>query len=168
MTTSLKKRDEERMKKNVDELVDDFKKGAEKEKMEDVKEEEASKEEQKPAKEAVTEKQQNGEDLKMKEEADGEAVTGEQQEKEADHNQTAEKAEVPITEVKTSTESKDLNRNVGQCKKCMETCSACTEKDKKFRTRDLEFTKTEKVFKEKCKEMLENEKILKDNDEKLT
>ncbi|MFS7914305.1 hypothetical protein Hanom_Chr02g00151831 [Helianthus anomalus] len=52
----------------------------------------------------------------------------------------------------------------------METCSAsaCTEKDEKFRTRDLEFTKIEKVFKEKCKKMLENEKILKENDEKLT
>ncbi|MFS8002188.1 hypothetical protein Hanom_Chr13g01199131 [Helianthus anomalus] len=50
----------------------------------------------------------------------------------------------------------------------METCSACTEKDEKFRTRDIEFIKIEKVFKEKCKEMLENEKILKDSDEKLT
>ncbi|MFS8022109.1 hypothetical protein Hanom_Chr16g01435641 [Helianthus anomalus] len=37
MTASLKKRDEERMKKNVEELVDDLKKVAEKEKVEDEK-----------------------------------------------------------------------------------------------------------------------------------
>ncbi|KAM0006868.1 hypothetical protein Hdeb2414_s0002g00061711 [Helianthus debilis subsp. tardiflorus] len=60
MLASLKKRDEERMKKNVDELVDDLKKVVEKEKKEDVKEEE----------EAVTEKQQNEDDLKKKGEDD--------------------------------------------------------------------------------------------------
>ncbi|MFS7979170.1 hypothetical protein Hanom_Chr10g00924281 [Helianthus anomalus] len=57
MTTSLKRRDEERMKKNVDELVDDLKKVAEEEKMEGEK-----------AEVAVTEEQQNEDDLKKKEE----------------------------------------------------------------------------------------------------
>ncbi|KAJ0789779.1 hypothetical protein HanPI659440_Chr05g0207481 [Helianthus annuus] len=57
VTTSLKKRDEERMKKNVDELVDDLKKVTEEVKVEVVKE-----------KEVVTEEQQNEEDLKSKEE----------------------------------------------------------------------------------------------------
>ncbi|MFS7997127.1 hypothetical protein Hanom_Chr12g01138081 [Helianthus anomalus] len=54
MTVTLKKRDEERMKKNVDELVDDLKKVAEV-----VKE-----------KEVVTEEQQNEDDLKKKREDD--------------------------------------------------------------------------------------------------
>ncbi|MFS7910318.1 hypothetical protein Hanom_Chr02g00104851 [Helianthus anomalus] len=57
----------------------------------------------------------------------------------------AEKAEVPMTEVNISTESSEvLNKNVEQCKKFMETCSSCTEKDETFRTRDIEFTKIEK------------------------
>ncbi|MFS8023549.1 hypothetical protein Hanom_Chr16g01452751 [Helianthus anomalus] len=59
MTASLKKRDEERMKKNVDELVDDLKKAAEEEKVENVKTEEV-----------VTEEQQNEDDMKNKEEVD--------------------------------------------------------------------------------------------------
>ncbi|MFS7919291.1 hypothetical protein Hanom_Chr03g00211031 [Helianthus anomalus] len=119
MTASLKKRDEERMKKNVDELVDDLKKVAEV-----VKE-----------KEAVTGEQQNEDDLKKKGEDDVkvessvdvddvDAVGEEQQKSEADQTQMEEKAEVPITEVKT--ESEILNKTTEQCKKCMETCSACT------------------------------------------
>ncbi|XP_022007463.1 uncharacterized protein LOC110906666 [Helianthus annuus] len=110
MTASLRQRDEERMKKNVDDLVDELKKVAEEEKAEGEKEEEAVGEE------VVTEKQQNEDDLKKKEEADvklkrsveesdaGEAVVEEQQEKEVDQNQTAEKAEVPTTEFKGSVE----------------------------------------------------------------
>ncbi|MFS8020088.1 hypothetical protein Hanom_Chr15g01411431 [Helianthus anomalus] len=143
MTTSLKKRDKERMKKNVDELVKDLKKVAEKEKKED----------------------KGADDVEVEslvEVDDADEVGEEQQKSEADQTQTAKKVEVPITEVNTSTESFEvLNKTDEQCKKCIETCSACTEKDEKFRTRDLEFTKIEKVFKEKCKEMLENEKVLK-------
>ncbi|MFS7948273.1 hypothetical protein Hanom_Chr06g00558011 [Helianthus anomalus] len=45
--------------------------------------------------------------------------------------------------------------NEVQCKKCMETCSACTEKDENLRSRNIEFTKIENVFKDKCKEMFE-------------
>ncbi|MFS7968383.1 hypothetical protein Hanom_Chr09g00796781 [Helianthus anomalus] len=151
MTSSLKKRDEERMKQKVENLVDELKKTAEEgsgeQKNEEVKEKEAVGEEsQKPAEEAIAEKQQDDESLKKKEEvagkesqktADenleksvGEAVAEEQQVKEEDQKQTAKEAEVPKTE----------------CKKCMETCSAGTEKDEKFRTRDMEFSKNERVF----------------------
>ncbi|MFS8019145.1 hypothetical protein Hanom_Chr15g01400411 [Helianthus anomalus] len=148
MTASLRQRDEERMKKNVESLVDELKKVAEEEK----------------DKEAVTEKQQNEEDQKNKEEVnekleslvevdDGADAGGKQQEKETDQTQTEEKAEVPITEVNTLTGSEVINKIVEQCKKCMETCSAFTEKDENFRTRDLELTKIEEVFKNKCKEM---------------
>ncbi|XP_022003188.1 101 kDa malaria antigen-like [Helianthus annuus] len=68
MTASLRQRDEERMKKNGDDLVDELKKVAEEEKVEVEKEEEEAvgKEELKPAEEAVTEEQQNEEDLKKK------------------------------------------------------------------------------------------------------
>ncbi|KAJ0616403.1 hypothetical protein HanRHA438_Chr02g0088641 [Helianthus annuus] len=61
MTVSLRQRDEERMKKNVESLVDDLKK---------VVEEEKEKEEEAVGEEAVTKEQQNEEDLKNKEEAD--------------------------------------------------------------------------------------------------
>ncbi|MFS7903173.1 hypothetical protein Hanom_Chr01g00020871 [Helianthus anomalus] len=45
MTASLRQRDEERMKKNVENLVDELKKVADEKKVEDVKEEEGEKEE---------------------------------------------------------------------------------------------------------------------------
>ncbi|KAF5773666.1 hypothetical protein HanXRQr2_Chr13g0591111 [Helianthus annuus] len=67
MTASLRQGDEERMKKNVENLVDKLKKVAGEE-----KEEVAGEEDQKPREEAVTEKQQNEENLKKKEEADEE------------------------------------------------------------------------------------------------
>ncbi|MFS7968785.1 hypothetical protein Hanom_Chr09g00801581 [Helianthus anomalus] len=70
MTTSLKQRDEERMKTNVENLVDELKKVEEEEK-EEVKAEE-------------------------------------QPVKEADQKQTAKKANVPTTEVNTSTESSEV------------------------------------------------------------
>ncbi|MFS7904366.1 hypothetical protein Hanom_Chr01g00035181 [Helianthus anomalus] len=57
---------------------------------------------------------------------------------------------------------------MNNCKKCMETCNACTGKDKNLRSRDIEFTKIENIFKEKCNEMLENERFLKQKQEKLT
>ncbi|MFS8019630.1 hypothetical protein Hanom_Chr15g01405991 [Helianthus anomalus] len=93
----------------------------------------------------------------------------EQHVKETDQKLTTEKADVSTIEVTTKPESSDvLDKTVEQCKKCMKTCSACTKKDEKFRTRDMEFTKIERVFKDKCKEMFEKEKVLIDNDEKLT
>ncbi|XP_021991282.1 myb-like protein X [Helianthus annuus] len=146
MTTSLRQRDEERMKKNVENLVDELKKVVEEEK-EEV--EAGGEEDQKPAEEAVTKKQQDKKNLKKKEEVNeekqeeadekleksvevadaGEAVAEEQQEKEVDQKKTTEKAEVSTTEVNTSTESSEvLNTTVEQCKKCMEACSAYTLK----------------------------------------
>ncbi|MFS7917254.1 hypothetical protein Hanom_Chr03g00186901 [Helianthus anomalus] len=60
------------------------------------------------------------------------------------------------------------DKNVVQCRKCMETSSDCTDKDEKLKSRDIEFTKIEKVLKDKCKEMFENENILKQKEEELT
>ncbi|MFS8024027.1 hypothetical protein Hanom_Chr16g01458431 [Helianthus anomalus] len=54
MTASLRQRDEERMKKNVENLVDELKKVAEEEKVEVEKEEAAGEEEHKPIEEVVT------------------------------------------------------------------------------------------------------------------
>ncbi|XP_035834149.1 centlein-like [Helianthus annuus] len=136
MTASLRRRDEEKMKKNVESLVDEMKKVAEEKKVEGEKEE------------AVTEKQQNEDDLKKKEEADvklkrsveesdvGEAVAEEQQKREADQTQTAEKAEVPMTEMSENEKVlKDHAEKLAQ--KCnilekeneilKEKCSAMTE-----------------------------------------
>ncbi|KAJ0623260.1 hypothetical protein HanIR_Chr01g0029861 [Helianthus annuus] len=61
MIASLRQRDEERMKKNVEDLVDELKKVVEEEKVEGEKEEAVGEE-------AVTEKQQNEDDQKKKEE----------------------------------------------------------------------------------------------------
>ncbi|MFS8019961.1 hypothetical protein Hanom_Chr15g01409991 [Helianthus anomalus] len=63
MTASLRQRDEERMKKNVESLVDELKKVANEKKVEGEKEEAVGEE-------AVTEEQLNEDDLKKKEEAD--------------------------------------------------------------------------------------------------
>ncbi|MFS7955064.1 hypothetical protein Hanom_Chr07g00638171 [Helianthus anomalus] len=41
------------------------------------------------------------------------------------------------------------NKNREQCRKCMETCSACTEKDENLRSRNVEFTKIEKKIQRK-------------------
>ncbi|MFS8020348.1 hypothetical protein Hanom_Chr15g01414491 [Helianthus anomalus] len=82
---------------------------------------------------------------------------GDEKKKDADQTQiTTANTDVPITKVNSDSE---ILKIVEQCKKCMETCSDCTIKDEKFRTRDLEFTKIEEVFKIKCREMLENEKV---------
>ncbi|XP_022030781.1 acidic leucine-rich nuclear phosphoprotein 32 family member B-like [Helianthus annuus] len=84
MTLSLKKRDEERMKKNVEKMVDELKKTAGKDdsedeqKNEEVKEKEATGEEsQKTTEEDVAEKHQDDESSRKKEEETG----GENQEK---------------------------------------------------------------------------------------
>ncbi|MFS7947777.1 hypothetical protein Hanom_Chr06g00552211 [Helianthus anomalus] len=144
------------MKKNVDELVDELKKVADEEKEKEKDDDLKKKGENEVKVESLVEVN------------DSAGVGEEQQKREADQTQTAKKAKMPITEVNTTTDSEIINKTVQQCKKCMEMCSACTEKDEKFRTRDLEFTKIKEVFKNKCKEMLENEKVLKDNDEKIT
>ncbi|MFS7953698.1 hypothetical protein Hanom_Chr07g00621691 [Helianthus anomalus] len=168
MTTSLKQRDEEKMKNSFENFVDELNKTEEEcsgeKKDEEVKNEDATgngnqekaDEKQEKSAEEDGEEKHKKVDAKLEKpvgEADvevadiGEVVAEEQQKNEEDQKQTAEKTE---------------------CKKCMETCSTCTEKDEKFRTRDMEFTKIEKVFKDKCKEMFEKEKVLIDNDEKLT
>ncbi|MFS7929629.1 hypothetical protein Hanom_Chr04g00334821 [Helianthus anomalus] len=77
MTASLRQIDEERMKKNVENLVDELKKVVEEEK-EEIEEEEEEEEE-----EAAGEEGQKAAD---------EVVAEKQQEKEADQKQTAEKA----------------------------------------------------------------------------
>ncbi|MFS7977540.1 hypothetical protein Hanom_Chr10g00905161 [Helianthus anomalus] len=60
------------------------------------------------------------------------------------------------------------NKNEVPCRKCMETCSAYTEKDENLRSGNIKLTKIENLFKEKCKEMFENENILKQKEEDLT
>ncbi|KAF5809845.1 putative transcription factor interactor and regulator CCHC(Zn) family [Helianthus annuus] len=166
MLSCLRKRDEERMKKNVEEMVDNLKKVAEEVETETVKVE--------VVKEAVTEEQQFEEEVKKEEKNenldagnDGEEVSIEEKQDDADQMQTkaAEDTEVPITEVHSDSE---VLKPIEQCKKCMEPCRACTEKDEQFRTRELEFTKIENIFKKKCKEMLEKEKVFNENDEKLS
>ncbi|KAJ0620903.1 hypothetical protein HanIR_Chr01g0002661 [Helianthus annuus] len=154
MLSGLRKRDEERIKKNVEEMVDNLKKVAEK-----VVEAEV-------VKEVVFVEQQIEEEEKSEAGDVGERVSVEEKKDDAEMKQTeaAENTEVPITEVNSDSENLKL---IVQCKKCMEPCRACTKKDEQFRTRDLEFTKIENIFKEKCKEMLEKEKVFKENDEKL-
>ncbi|XP_035845928.1 uncharacterized protein PF11_0207-like [Helianthus annuus] len=104
MTSSLRKRDEERMKKNVENLVDDLKKVAKEKK---VDEKEKVKEE--VVKEAVTEEQQVGEEvMKKKEEVEEVKMeslvevnsdAGDEKKDDADQTETANNTEVPITEV---------------------------------------------------------------------
>ncbi|KAM0071966.1 putative transcription factor interactor and regulator CCHC(Zn) family [Helianthus debilis subsp. tardiflorus] len=199
MTSCLRKRDEKRRKKNVEEMVNNLKKTAEEVKAEAVEVEvvkeikevkvENVKVEEKAAEKVVlnrdiekvvTEEQRIIEDEKKIESLAevknenlevgdaGDEVSVEEKQNDADQKQTATttSTKVPITEVNSNSETQI--KIVEQCKKCMETCRACTEKDEKFRTRDLEFTKMENIFKEKCKEMLEKEKVLKENDEKLS
>ncbi|XP_035845918.1 golgin subfamily A member 6-like protein 1 [Helianthus annuus] len=151
MTSNLRKRNEERIKKNIENLVDDLKKVAEEVKVEEVKTKATKEEDEKVAEKekAVTKEQQVEEgkkkmkssvEVKVESSADvvGDAGTGEEKKSEADQKQTKANTEVPITE----------------CKKCMEPCSACTEKNEKLRTRDLDFNKIEKVLPKKteCQE----------------
>ncbi|MFS8012811.1 hypothetical protein Hanom_Chr14g01325331 [Helianthus anomalus] len=100
--------------------------------------------------------------------------------KAAEEARTSEKTEVKIqtesseslNQVKSmgnndEIDNKSENKIEVRCRKCMETCNACTEKDENLRSSNIEFTKIENVFKEKCKEMFKNEKILKQSIEKL-
>ncbi|MFS8009221.1 hypothetical protein Hanom_Chr14g01282131 [Helianthus anomalus] len=59
-------------------------------------------------------------------------------------------------------------KNDVHCRKCMETCRVCVEKDENLKSKDIEFTKIESVFKAKGKEMFKNEEVLKQKVEKLT
>ncbi|KAJ0851059.1 putative transcription factor interactor and regulator CCHC(Zn) family [Helianthus annuus] len=161
MLSCLRKRDEEKMKKNVEEMVVNLKKVAEEVETEAV-EAEVVKE---------VEEQQIDEEEKKDVKSDagdvGEEVSVEQKLNDAEIKQpeAAENTEVPITKVNSDSE---VLKPAEQCKKCMEPCRACTEKDEQFRTKDLEFTKIENIFKNKCKEMLEKEKVFKENDEKFS
>ncbi|MFS7977973.1 hypothetical protein Hanom_Chr10g00910221 [Helianthus anomalus] len=163
MLSCLRKRDEEKMKKNVEEMVDNLKKVAEKVVEAEVVKEVVSIEQQ------IEEEVREEENKDVKSEAGdvGERVNVEEKQDDADQKQkeATEDTEVPITEVNSDSENLKL---IVQCKKCMEPCRTCTEKDEQFRIRDLEFTKIENIFKEKCKEMLEKEKVFKENDEKLS
>ncbi|KAM0057614.1 putative transcription factor interactor and regulator CCHC(Zn) family [Helianthus debilis subsp. tardiflorus] len=149
MLSCLRKRDEEKMKKNVEEMVNNLKKVAEEDETEAVKVE-AVKE---------VEERQIEEEVKEEEKKD------EKSEAEMKQTEAAENTEVPNTEVHSDSENLKL---INQCKKCMEPCRACTEKDEQFRTKELEFTKIENIFKEKCKEMLEKEKVFNEKDEKFS
>ncbi|XP_035844437.1 uncharacterized protein LOC110912681 isoform X2 [Helianthus annuus] len=109
MLSCLRKRDEERMKKNVEEMVDNLKKVAEEVETETVKVE--------VVKEAVTEEQQFEEEVKKEEKNenldagnDGEEVSIEEKQDDADQMQTkaAEDTEVPITEVLKNTEDCEI------------------------------------------------------------
>ncbi|XP_021974511.1 uncharacterized protein LOC110869576 [Helianthus annuus] len=108
MISSLRKRDEERMKKSVDEMVNDLKKVAEEVKVEEVKVienekivEEEKVEERVVEQEAVTEEQQV-EEVEEKLESSGEvksdAGAGDEKKKDADQSEVAVNTEVPITE----------------------------------------------------------------------
>ncbi|KAJ0584010.1 putative transcription factor interactor and regulator CCHC(Zn) family [Helianthus annuus] len=133
MISSLRKRDEERMKKNVDEMVNDLKKVAEDVKVEAVKVEVVKIEEEVVEEKVVTEKQLVDEEIMKKKEEKGSLNVdsvgdeGANDEKKEELKQTdaAENTEVPITEVNYDSE---ILKMVEQCKKCMEPCNACTEK----------------------------------------
>ncbi|MFS7957107.1 hypothetical protein Hanom_Chr07g00662551 [Helianthus anomalus] len=110
-------------------------------------------------------------DEKLEKQVDG-VVAGKQQKVKEDQKPTEKDVEVSITEVNIQIESSEMldkvDHKTDQCKKCMETCKACTEKDENLRSRHIEINKIEKIFKEKCSEMLEKEKFLKQENEKLT
>ncbi|MFS7997016.1 hypothetical protein Hanom_Chr12g01136761 [Helianthus anomalus] len=132
MTTSLKKRDEERLHKSVEKMVDELKETTGKDDGEgEQKDEEGKKEE------VAGDENQEKADEKLEKPTE-EAVNEKQHVSSEDQEEKAKEAEVPNTEVIIKTESsKVINKTVEQCKKCMETCSACTKKDEKFRTRDI-------------------------------
>ncbi|MFS8025245.1 hypothetical protein Hanom_Chr16g01472701 [Helianthus anomalus] len=94
-----------------------------------------------------------GEQQVKKDDAKVEEKVAEKQQK-VEEDQKAEEAMLPNAEVKTQSESSEMldksdYKTDEQCKKFMETCKACTEKDNNLRSRDTEFTKTEKIFKDK-------------------
>ncbi|MFS7972047.1 hypothetical protein Hanom_Chr09g00840011 [Helianthus anomalus] len=108
----------------------------------------------------VDESQNLVEEVKKAESKTEEAIAEKKQVFEEDQIQKVKEVEVPDTEVITQTESSEMlnkidHKTTEQCKKCMETCRTCTEKDDNLRSKEIEITKIEKIFKEKCHEMLE-------------
>ncbi|XP_021978669.1 uncharacterized protein LOC110874020 [Helianthus annuus] len=104
MTTKLRKRNEERMKKNIENLVDDLKKAAEEVNVEEVKVEKVKDEAEKQIEEAK-EKKESSIEVKVESSTDVVDVADKKQQKEADQNQTevVTNTEVPITEVLNKT-----------------------------------------------------------------
>ncbi|MFS8034736.1 hypothetical protein Hanom_Chr17g01584711 [Helianthus anomalus] len=114
----------------------------------------ASVEKKKTIEEIVDESQKLVDEVKKVDEKAEKAVAEKKLVLEENHNQKVEEAMVPKAEVIIQMDSSDSiikidNKIEQQCKKWMETCSACIEKDENFKNRDIEFTKTEKIFKRK-------------------
>ncbi|MFS7903784.1 hypothetical protein Hanom_Chr01g00028141 [Helianthus anomalus] len=126
----------------------------------------------KTVEEIVDESQKMVEEVKKADKKTEEEVAEKQEVVEEDQIQKAKETTVPKTEVTQIESSEMLNKSehktAEQCKKWMETCRACTEKDNNLRYRDIEFTKIERILKEKCHEMLENERVLKEKEKELT
>ncbi|KAF5759446.1 putative transcription factor interactor and regulator CCHC(Zn) family [Helianthus annuus] len=160
----MKKRKEEELKKMVEEVKITAKLAAEEEQKIEEKQkenEEENKEEDQIEEPVLKETEVKIENLKSASD-DG---AGDEKKEELKQTETAENTDVPITKV--NSDSKIL-KPTEQCKKCMETCRACIEKDDIIKTKDIETNKLENVFKMKCKEMIETEEILKLKVEKLT
>ncbi|XP_021979357.1 trichoplein keratin filament-binding protein-like [Helianthus annuus] len=112
MISRLKKRDEERMKKNVDEMVNDLKKIVEDVKVEAVKVEVVKKEEEVVEEKAVTKKQLVDEEImKKKEEKEslnvdnvGDESANDEKKEELKQTDAAENTKVTVTEVLKKTE----------------------------------------------------------------
>ncbi|XP_022032826.1 DNA ligase 1-like [Helianthus annuus] len=134
MTSSLRKRDEERMKKNVEELVNDLKKVAEEVKVEAVKVEDVKiEEEKKVIKEVVEEEMKKKEEGEVKDEilevagnVDDSADAGnEKKKREADQEQMEANTEVPITEVlpkKTECQPKENRSSLAREEEAADPC----------------------------------------------
>ncbi|MFS7935762.1 hypothetical protein Hanom_Chr05g00407361 [Helianthus anomalus] len=95
----------------------------------------------KTVEEIVDESEKLVNEVKKADEKAEEAVAEKQQVLEEDQNENAE-GDVPNTEVTTQTDSFDPsikidNKAEQQCKKCMETCNACTEKDENLKSEIL-------------------------------
>ncbi|XP_035830826.1 synaptonemal complex protein 1-like [Helianthus annuus] len=133
MTTKLRKRNEERMKKNIENLVDDLKKAAEEVKVEEKVKDGVEKVEEKVVEKekAVTEEQQVEEAKKEKEssiELKVESSTNvagnvvdEKQQKEADQTETEANTKVPITEESYEKVKSEMKLAQSRLKYCSET-----------------------------------------------
>ncbi|XP_021995576.1 uncharacterized protein LOC110892734 [Helianthus annuus] len=73
-----------------------------------------------------------------------------------------ESAESSQKKTKNSVEKRVENIEIKielQCRKCIETCSACIEKDEIIKFKHVELTKTENALKEKCAELASKEEV---------
>ncbi|XP_021997336.1 protein MNN4-like [Helianthus annuus] len=132
MTSSLRKRDEERMKKNVECMVEELKKVAEEVKEKEEKVEETVVVNEEVEKEVVIEEQQVEEAEKKLESSvevnsdDGDEAEGkERKENDADQTEVAANTEVPITEVllkKTECQPKENRSSLAQEEEAAEPC----------------------------------------------